>query len=265
MAEPGEMRRGASMAFIGCYALGAGAGILSAMLARRTFLKGPKRPMALELPTYKTPSLMSAAVGTVERGRIFLRKAGTNILAICIILWWLGAFPRVAEPHEAAALRSQAALSSNLEEIQRLNAQADHLTATNAKAKSFIGVIGRAAQPAFAPLGFDWKITVGVMTSFAAREVFVSTMSVMVTGDEHADEKGMLDQIARARRDDGTPLFSRATAWSTLVFFVLAMQCLPTLAVTARETGHVKWALLQFAWMSGLAYAAAAIVHALLS
>jgi len=103
------------------------------------------------------------------------------------------------------------------------------------------------------------------MTSFAAREVFVSTMSVMVTGHEEAEDDGVIAQLAAARRDDGGPLFPRETAWATLVFFVLAMQCHPTPAVTAREAGHVKWAFLQFAWMTALAYGAAAIVHAALA
>jgi ferrous iron transport protein B len=255
----------AAVAFIGCYALGAVAGILSAMLARRTILRGDRRPMALELPTYKMPSFYSATIGTVDRAKMFLRKAGTNILAICILLWWLGAFPRVAEPAAAVEMRTQAIASTDAAETERLNQEADALAASHARANSFIGVAGRAVQPVFEPLGFDWKITVGVLTSFAAREVFVSTMSVMVTGREEAEDTGVLKQIATAKRDDGSALFPRATAWSALVFFVLAMQCLPTLAVTAREAGHVKWALLQLGWMSAVAYGAAALVHALLS
>ena len=255
----------AAVAFIGCYALGAVAGILSAMLARRTILRGDRRPMALELPTYKMPSFYSATIGTVDRAKMFLRKAGTNILAICILLWWLGAFPRVAEPAAAVEMRTQAIASTDAAETERLNQEADALAASHARANSFIGVAGRAVQPVFEPLGFDWKITVGVLTSFAAREVFVSTMSVMVTGRDEAEDAGVLKQIATAKRDDGSALFPRATAWSALVFFVLAMQCLPTLAVTAREAGHVKWALLQLGWMSAVAYGAAALVHALLS
>lgn len=256
----------AAVAFVGCYALGAGAGILSAMLARRTILRGDRRPMALELPTYKMPSFYSAAIGTVDRAKMFLRKAGTNILAICVVLWWLGAFPRVAEePAAAGDLRARAVAAANPVDAQQLTDEADALAASYAKANSFIGIAGRTVQPVFEPLGFDWKITVGVLTSFAAREVFVSTMSVMVTGQEEAEDAGVLKQIATAKRDDGSALFPRATAWSALVFFVLAMQCLPTLAVTAREAGHAKWALLQLVWMSAVAYGAAALVHALLT
>jgi ferrous iron transport protein B len=255
----------AALAFIGCYALGAGAGVLSAMIARRTFLRGARRPMALELPTYKTPSLLNAATGSIDRARVFIAKAGTNILAICILLWWLSAFPRVDEPAKAVELRAQAAAATEPAEAERLTFEAQAAAQSHAKAHSYIGMAGRAVQPLFEPLGFDWRISVGVMTSFAAREVFVSTMSVMVTGHDDAEDEGVIEQIASARRDDGGPLFPRETAWATLVFFVLAMQCLPTLAVTARETGHVKWALLQFVWMTALAYGAAAIVHAALA
>ena len=115
-------------------------------------------------------------------------------------------------------------------------------------------------QPAFAPLGFDWQITVGVLTSFLAREVFVSTMAVLVVGEEEPED-GIVAEIRSALRDDGTPLFDPATAASLLVFFVLAMQCLPTLAVTRRETGGRRWAFVQWLYMSGLAWVAALAVY----
>ena len=125
-----------------------------------------------------------------------------------------------------------------------------------------MGRMGKAAQPVFEPLGYDWRLTVGVLTSFAAREVFASTMAVVVSGNEDFEDAGVRDSIAHATRDDGvTPIFTPATAWSVLVFFVLAMQCLPTLVMTAREAGNVKWAFLQLAWMSTLAYLAAMLVY----
>ena len=115
-------------------------------------------------------------------------------------------------------------------------------------------------------MDWDWQLTVGVMTSFAAREVFVSTMAVLVAGNDDADDPQVLQRITSAKRDDGRPRLTTATAASLLVFFVLAMQCLPTLAVTAREAGGWKWAVLQFGWMSGVAWLAAwvtwLLVHA---
>jgi ferrous iron transport protein B len=241
--EPGK----AALAFLGCYALGMIAGVLSALVARRTILRGQSRPMALELPTYKLPSVRTAILTTIDRALTFLKNAGTNILAISIVLWWLGAYPKVDPPAQAVAIRAQ---GGDL-------AEADRLEAAHAKASSFIGRLGKAAEPAFAPLGYDWKLTVGVLSSFAAREVFVSTMAVITTGSMDAEDQGVLDAVVNARRDEGGRLFTPAVAWSILVFYALAMQCLPTLAVTARESGHVKWALLQLAWMSAVAYAAA--------
>ncbi|MBL8746703.1 MAG: ferrous iron transporter B [Phycisphaerae bacterium] len=257
---PGEPMK-ASLAFVGAYALGIAAAMGSALLARRTILRGPARPMALELPTYKWPSVQTALLTTYDRALVFLKKAGTNILAICIALWWLSAFPHVAPPAEATAMRERA-LAAGPDEASELNATADRLERSHASAESFMGRIGRTVQPVFAPLGYDWQLTVGVMASFAAREVFVSTMAVVVAGEEDAESEGVIDRVATAKRSDGvTPVFTRATCWSLLVYYVLAMQCLPTLAVTAREAGGVRWALLQLAWMSGVAYLAALAVY----
>jgi ferrous iron transport protein B len=146
--------------------------------------------------------------------------------------------------------------------VADLTSQADALEARAVQAGSFAGRIGRTIQPVFAPLGYDWQLTVGVLTSFLAREVFVSTMSVLVggAGDGEVDD-GVIDRIRSMTRDDGTLVFTPATAASALVFFVLAMQCLPTLAVTRKETGGLKYALLQLTYMSGLAYVAAFVVY----
>ncbi len=261
-----------ALAFVGCYALGIVAALVSAIVARRTLLRGPQRPMAMELPGYKRPSFRTAFLTTYDRGMVFLKNAGTNILAICIVLWWLQAFPRSEPPAQALELRAQAsAMVENQagtsqtpvpSAAEDLIQQAERLEHTSALRDSFAGRIGRTIQPVFAPLGYDWQLTVGVVTSFAAREVFVSTMAVMVTGSEEHEDEGVLARIGAATRDDGTTLiFTRPTSWSLLVYYVLAMQCLPTLAVTAREAGGVKWAIIQLGWMSGMAYLAGTIVY----
>lgn len=265
----------AAVAFIACYALGIIAGVLSALVARRTILRGRARPLAIELPSYKLPSVKTALLGTYDRGIVFLKKAGTSILAICIVLWWLGSFPRVAPPEEAVAMRTLAAqmaaaptvdppLGATEEPLtaSELLAKADRLEQSHAKSASFIGMLGRTLQPVLSPIGVDWKLTVGIVASFAAREVFVGTMSVMIAGTAEEDGVALREKLSGALRDDGkTLIFNRATCWSLLVFYVLAMQCLPTLAVTARESGHVKWAVLQLVWMSGVAFTLAAIVY----
>lgn len=265
----------AALAFIGCYALGMCAGVLTALVARRTILRGRHPSMMLELPTYKLPSVRTALVTTFDRGVGFIRNAGTNILAICVVLWWLGAYPKVDPPVRVTELRQIAANMPDQSSVQidgatmareDVEAEADHLEAKDAKARSFVGRLGKFVQPVFEPLGYDWHLTVGVLTSFAAREVFASTMAVVIAGSEEVEDEGVRDTIAHATRDDGkTLVFTPAVAWSVLVFFVLAMQCLPTLVLTAKEAGGVKWAFLQLGWMTLVAYLAAWLAYTIAS
>ncbi len=253
----------AAATFSACYLLGALAALGTATVIGRTWLRGEARPMVLELPTYKWPSLRNALFTAKDQGVAFLQTAGTVIMAICIVMWWLSAYPQVPPPDEALALRARAAEVS-VSETQReaFLGQAQVLETRASQRGSFAGRLGRVAQPIFAPLGFDSQLTVGILTSFLAREVFVSTMSVLVGGSGEADvDVGVIERIRSATRDDGTPLFTTATSASALVFFVLAMQCLPTLTVTRRETGSGRYAFLQFAYMSALAYVTALIVY----
>ncbi len=253
----------AGVAFTACYVVGAAAGLGSALLARRTILRGPSRPLVLELPPYRLPSLRTALLTTLDRAAVFLRKAGTVIVGICVVLWWLGEYPHAAPPGEAAALRAEAAqvAATDPSRSALLLEEAAALEGRHAKAHSFVGRLGRGLEPVFAPLGADWQLTVGILSSFVAREVFVSTMAVVVSGTDGDDEGTVRARIAGAVRSDGTPLLETLGAASLLVFYVLAMQCLPTLAVTRRETGSWKWAALQLGWMSAVAYTAAAAVH----
>jgi ferrous iron transport protein B len=212
--------------------------------------------MVLELPSYKRPSLTNAVLTAKDQGFAFIKTAGTTIMAICVVMWWLSAYPRVEAPVEAVALRSQAVEPGISEQrAAALTAEADALEGRAAQAGSFAGQIGRVVQPVFAPLGYDWQLTVSVLTSFLAREVFVSTLSVLVGGGGDAEvDDGVIDRIRNMTRQDGTSVFTPATAASALIFFVLAMQCLPTLVVTRKETGSWRYPALQFGYMSGLAY-----------
>jgi ferrous iron transport protein B len=252
----------AGLAFAGCYVLGAGAAFVTALLFGRTILRGQARPMMLELPGYKWPSINNAFVTAWDQGKVFLQTAGTIIFAICVVMWWLSAYPRANVPPEVTALRAQATVAGvTPENADALNTQADALEAQARQGHSFAGRLGRFVQPAFAPLGYDWQLTDGLLTAFVAREVFVSTMSVLAGAGSHASDIGLVERIHTMKRDDGSPVFTRATAASALVFFVLAMQCLATLTMTRRETGGLKYAAIQFAYMSGMAWIAALIVY----
>jgi ferrous iron transport protein B len=237
--------------------------MLSAVVFGRTLLKGRARPMVLELPTYKTPSLRNALLTARDQGIMFLRTAGTVIVAICIVMWWLSEYPRVDPGPEVTSLRAEAAAPGVAPETAaELSARADVLQTRAEQAGSFAGRFGQLVEPAFRPLGFDWQLTVGVLTSFLAREVFVSTMSVLAGGAGDADvDEGVIERVRTMTRADGTPVFTPARSAAALVFFVLAMQCLPTLAVTRRETGHGKYALLQLGYMSSLAYVMALVLY----
>ncbi len=254
----------AGLAFAGCYLLGASAGLITAWIFGRTALKGQPRPLILELPPYRAPSLTNALLAAKDQSLSFLRTAGTVIMAICIVMWWLSAYPHTLPPAEATALRAQAA-AADPEPARELLARADSLQAKAEQAGSFAGRAGRFVQPAFAPLGFDWQLTLGVVTSFLAREVFVSTMSVLEGGGGDSDlDAGVVARIRGMTRDDGSVLFTPATCAAALIFFVLAMQCLPTLTITRRETGSVKYAALQLGYMSVLAYIMAGTTYQLL-
>lgn len=254
----------AGLAFAGCYILGAGAGLLTAGLLGQTAFKGTPRPLILELPPYRTPTLRNALLAAKDQSMSFLQSAGTIIMAICIVMWWLSAFPQTPPPAQALALRAEAQAAAP-ERAATLIASAEVIEAKARQGGSLAGRLGHAIQPVFAPLGFDWQLTLGVVSSFAAREVFVSTMSVLDGGSGDAEvDAGVVARIRAMTRDDGSLLFTPATCASALVFFVLAMQCLPTLAVTRRETGSVKFAALQLGYMSVLAYVAAGATYQLL-
>ena len=246
------------LVFFGCYVLGALMAMISAFIARRTILPGKSRAMVLELPTYKIPSLRTALYTSLDRAVTFLRNAGTTILAICVVLWWLSAYPKVDAPPEAAALRTQAETIQyvNPTRFDELMSEADGVENSYAQAHSYIGKLGHFVEPVFRPIGFDWKISVGVLSSFAAREVFVSTMGILISGSDAVDveDQGFQSRFKAAKRDDGSPVFNTASSASLLIFYVLAMQCLPTMIMTRKETGGWKWVAVQWFYMSGMAY-----------
>lgn len=255
----------AGIAFTGCYVLGALAAMFSALLIRRTILRGPSRPMILELPTYKFPSIQTALLTTFDRALVFIKNAGTIIVAICIVLWWMGEYPHVQPPAQVREMRVEAEQIALIDatKAEQMMLEADILESRHAKAHSFIGHVGRFTEPVFEPIGFDWQLSIGVLSSLLAREVFVSTMAVVLAGtdDDPSEDRLLRDRIMGASREDGSPLFTIPVAASLLVYYVLAMQCLPTLVITRRETGSWKWAALQLGYMTGLAYLFALVVY----
>ena len=250
----------AAAVFVGAYMLGIVAALGSAWCLKKTMLKGDAIPLVIELPPYRMPGFRNALLTVAERAMVFVRQAGTVILLISVILWALASYPKLPEdaPLSADASRRMGQLQAANEgeaspdDVARVMAQ-------EALAYSFAGRAGKLVEPVFSPLGFDWKINVGVMTSFAAREVVVSTLAIVygIGEDAAEDETTLVETLRRQTRADGRPVFTTATGLSLLVFFVLAMQCLPTQAVTRRETGSWKWAAFQLIFMTVLAWIAA--------
>ncbi|MFG0288251.1 MAG: ferrous iron transporter B [Rhodopirellula sp. JB044] len=247
----------AAILFASAYLLGMVAAFVVAFLLKMTLLPGEASHLILDLPPYRTPSLRNALRYAYERGWMFLRDAGTVILVISIAIWALSTYPKLSDERfeEQMASRSVAVDQIDEEELDGLRAAAE-------QEHAIIGRLGRVVAPVFEPIGFDWKISVGVMTSFAAREVVVSTLSILYgLGPEPEDESTLKDRLMSATYPDGTKVFTTATCVSLLVFFVLAMQCLPTQAVTKKETGSWKWAAFQFGYMTLLAYGAAFVAY----
>jgi len=256
------------LVFAACYGLGAAAALATAWLFKRTLLRGESRPLLLELPTYKLPSLRSAVLAAADRGAVFLRNAGTVILLLSIAMWALSTYPKL--PHDRLVERVPEAARAELRALQEAAAAGDATAASRAAAlagpfrleHALAGRIGKLIEPVFLPLGFDWRIDIGVLSSFAARETLVSTLSVVfAVGEDGAGSAALRDALRAQVRPDGTPLFGVPTACSLLVFFALAMQCLATLAVTRRETGSWRLAAFQFAYMTSLAYGAALVTY----
>ena len=188
----------AAVAFAGCYLLGAVSALVSAAVLRRTLVKGTARPMVLELPSYKVPSFTNALISARDQGFAFLKTAGTIIMAISVVMWWLSAYPHADTAPAAAALRQQAAATDRPGRGRGAARRSRRRCRRSAQQQqSFAGRIGRFAQPVFAPLGYDWQLTVGVLTSFLAREVFVSTMSVLLGGSDDPDlaDTGVIARI----------------------------------------------------------------------
>jgi ferrous iron transport protein B len=254
----------AALIFTSAYAIGIIAALGASLVFKHTILPGGSKPLMIELPPYRVPGLRTALLHTFDRAKIFVKQAGTVILAISLVLWALSHYPKSAPPAEAVAMQTQAAQLETAGEAAKAGdkrADADRLIAQYSLQHSFAGRIGHVIEPVIRPLGFDWQIGIGIFSSFAAREVIVSTLAIVYGVGDDSNSSSLYETLRRARRTDGSPVFTTATCLSLLVFYILAAQCLSTQAVVRRETNSWKWPLFQIAYMSGLAYVAALVVY----
>jgi ferrous iron transport protein B len=237
---------------LGMYLLGIVAAIVAAFVLKRTLLKAPPPPFIMEMPPYRRPNLRTVLQNVFERSWLFVKRAGTVILAISIVLWALTYFPRT-EGTSDAFTRS----ADETAEAVTVTAEGSQLE------QSYAGMLGHTIEPVIAPLGFDWKIGVALIASFAAREVLVSTLSIIynVGKDADAESESLVGAIRDAKRPDGTLVWTPLTAITLMVFFVLAIQCMSTVAVVRRETNSWSWTLFMVGYMTVLAYAAAFVTY----
>ncbi|OAV42830.1 ferrous iron transport protein B [Lewinella sp. 4G2] len=245
------------LAFAGLYFLGILAAMLSALVFKLV-LETPERSfLMLELPEYRSPVWRNVGVTVWQKVKAFIVEAGKIILLISIILWGLSTF---GPPGEMDAALSR--VQSQVEQQGLDEEQAADLLAGEKLEASFAGHIGKAIEPVIRPLGYDWKIGIALFTSFAAREVFVGTMATIYSIGSSDDELRIRDRMAEeVNPQTGQPVYNQATSWSLLVFYVFAMMCMSTTAVTKRETGGWKWPIIQFVFMTVLAYVSAMVVY----
>jgi len=225
-----------ALVMVSMYLLGLVTALLMAWLFKRTLLRGEAPLFLMELPPYKVPSPRTILLQTWDRASQFLKRAGTIILAITILLWFAMRYPGSSDQPAPERLRG-----------------------------SLAGRAGHALEPVIEPFGMDWKVGIGILGSFAAREVFVSTMAI-VYNVEDADEEGQAVSVrkqmqAEVNAETGRPRFTPLSAVALMVFYVLALQCVSTIAVVRRETESWKWPLFQWAYMFVLAWVGATLVY----
>lgn len=245
-----------ALTLFGLYVLGFVTALISAFILDKVLkIRKNKSFFIAEMPNYKIPLWKNVGITVYEKTLGFVLGAGKFILAISIILWFLGSHGMGEKYENIEAQAEILSQQNNWEEAEK-----EHFIESQQLEYSYLGYIGKAVEPVFRPLGYDWKISIGVLSSFAAREVFVSTLSSIYSlgGDldteEEEGERLILEKLRSEKRPDGTPVYTFGTGISILLFYAFAMQCLSTVAIVKRETNSWKWTAIQWVFMTGLAY-----------
>lgn len=236
---------------MGLYLFGTFAALGFAWLFKKTILQGETPVFLMELPPYRCPAFKHVFLQMIQRAEMFLKRAGTVILGISVLLWFLASFPK--KPSSDARNGNTPSQNTIASATSDKAAQLEY---------SYAGHFGHFIEPVIAPLGFDWKIGIGLVAAQAAREVFISTLAIIYhveNDEEHPDS--LSTTLIQEKRPNGTLVYTPLTCLSILVFFVLSMQCISTLAVVRRETNSLRWPLFQFCYMTGAAYLASLLIY----
>ena len=251
---------------LGLYLLGIAGGALSAFLTRRIALRGAGASFMMEMPPFRWPNLRVLGIKLTAKVRVFLTRAGTVIAAACVMIWALGYFPRSEVIAEDFADR-RAAVAVAAENPGTLQARLQELNAEERAEQleySFLGRVGKAIEPVFRPLGWDWRVSASVVAGFPAREVVIGVMGTVYSlGSEAEDSAGLRDRLQASRWPDGRPVFTLAMAMGLLVFYAFALQCVSTVAVIVREANSWRWAAGAWFYMTGLAWLAGMLTYQL--
>lgn len=241
------------------YLLGFVVAIFSAYILNKILKISSKSYFVVEMPSYKIPLFKNVAINVLEKTKAFVFGAGKIILALSIILWFLGSHGPDKDFKNAQKIVEQEVYSSPTP----INPSVIPDRVSEYKLEhSYIGYIGKSIEPVIKPLGYDWKIGIAVVSSFAAREVFVGTLATIYSVGSHSDEEATIKNRMEAEiNPDGTKIFNFATGISLLLFYAFAMQCVSTLAIVKKETNSWKWPIIQLVFMSGFAYVTALIAY----
>ena len=246
---------------MGLYLLGIVSALFVAIILNKLIKIKSSGYLLLELPSYKSPRWKNVFINVWEKVKLFSLDAGKVILAISIVLWVLATFGPGDTMETEALKREESLASSTLSEDEK-----EQQIASVKLEHSYIGIMGKGLESVIAPLGYDWKIGISLITSFAAREVFVGSLAtIYAVHDESEENDRLIDRLKKELKPDGTPVYSLATGLSLMVFYVFAMQCMATLAVVKRETNSWKWPIIQIVFMGILAYSASFFTFILFS
>lgn len=256
------------LVLLGLYALGIVGGIATAWLLKNTVLRSQTPGFLLELPPYRWPNLKSVLYRLWERALLFLTQAGTVIFSVTVVVWALAYFPHPATLPADFVGQQQLAQQQLPDELltERL-AQLQHQQAAAYLDQSFLGQMGQAIAPLFAPLGWDWKVSAAVLASFPAREVVIAVLGTLYAVGSEVDEQdqGLMAQLRAATHANGTPVFTLPMVLGLMVFYAFCLQCAATLSVMRRETNSWRWPLLAWGYMTGLGYGGAWLIFQLFS
>ncbi len=246
----------------GLYLLGIVGGVGTALLLKHSALRGAAPAFVLALPEFRVPNLRTVALKLLDRVRIFLRRAGTVIFVVAVIVWALAYFPRSdAVEADRLAARAQVAITLEGGELEAAFEAIDNEAAAEHLAQSWLGRAGQWVEPAFAPLGWDWRVSAAVIAGFPAREVVVAVLGTIYAVGGEADEASLAERLTSATWPDGRAVFTLPMVLGLLVFYAWCLQCAATLAVIRRETNSWRWPVFAWAYMTALGYTAALLIY----